>query len=380
MKKLLSVLLMIITITGLFTISVEAAYDFNISAKSAILVEADSGTVLFEKKPDDKMLIASTTKIMTGLIVLEECGLDDMVTISDAAAGTEGSSAYLIPGERLSVRELMYALMLSSGNDAAAALAIHVSGSIEAFAEKMNEKSIELGLKNTSFKNPHGLDAEGHYSTARDLAVLTAHALNNNDFKDIVSTKTASVGERNLKNHNRLLWELEGAIGVKTGYTKAAGRILVSAVEREGVRVICVTINASDDWNDHKKLYNEFFENAVIHNICSEDEVYCEMPVMSGNEDTVSILFKKSISIMANNNDVIKTEIELPDFVYAGIKKGDKAGIYRVLLNGKTVAETELIFSDDVTVNDEQKLNFWEKVRRIIRISFKYGAVEYPEY
>ena len=230
-----------------------------VSAKSAILINSQTGEVLYEKNPDDKMLIASTTKIMTAVVVLDKCGMDDIVEVSPDAANVEGSSAYLRAGEKLTVRELLYALMLSSGNDAAAALAIHVSGSIEKFAGDMNAKAKELGLENTSYKNPHGLDAEGHYSTARDLAKLTQYALKNNDFKDIVSTKTAAVGSRSLTNHNKLLWNIDGAIGVKTGYTKAAGRILVSAVERNGASYICVTLNDPDDWDDHTNIYNKVF-------------------------------------------------------------------------------------------------------------------------
>ena len=230
-----------------------------VSAQKAILMDAQTGRVLFEKSPDSRSLIASTTKIMTALVVCEQCNVLDRVRIPKEAVGIEGSSMYLKEGEVLTVQDLLYGLMLHSGNDAAVALAIYCGGTVEGFAQLMNDKARLLGLDGTHFENPNGLDSPEHYSTARDLAVLTAYAMENPIFAKTVSTKTVRIGQRSLTNHNKLLWRVEGADGVKTGYTKAAGRILVSSASRNGRRLVCVTINDGNDWADHKKLLEDGF-------------------------------------------------------------------------------------------------------------------------
>ncbi len=239
---------------------VSAAEPPSVSAQSAILYDCTASRVLYEKNADKKALIASTTKIMTGLLIAEQCDLDEDVSIPEEAVGVEGSSLYLKNGEVLSVGDLLYGLMLQSGNDAAVALAIHCGGSVEAFVSMMNEKADELHLSGAHFANPNGLDDEGNYATARDLALLTQYALENETFAEVVSTKTATLGgNRAVTNHNKLLWRYDGCIGVKTGFTRAAGRILVSAAERDGRRLVAVTIGAPDDWNDHTKLLDYGF-------------------------------------------------------------------------------------------------------------------------
>ena len=245
-----------------------------LSAKSAVLLDASTGRVLYASHAEDKSLIASTTKIMTALVICEAGDLDRTVVIPPEAVGIEGSSMYLKAGEVLSVHELLYGLMLRSGNDAAVALALADSGSISAFAMRMNEKAAVLGLKNTHYANPHGLDSEENYSTALDLARLTRFALQNPDFAQLVSTKSVTIGDRVLTNHNKLLWQYSGAIGVKTGYTRTAGRILVGAAERDGRRLIAVTIADPNDWADHAALYEYGF--------CREDGV--EMAYFPGNK------------------------------------------------------------------------------------------------
>ena len=218
-----------------------------ISARRAIVTDALSGAALYEKDADAQSRIASTTKILTALVVAERCDPDEIVVIPPAAAGIKGSSMDLRAGERLTVRELLYGLLLVSGNDAAAALAIHCAGSEAAFAALMNEKARELGAADSRFVNPHGLDAEGHFSTARDLTKIAAAAMDNPLLREITSTKRAQIGDRTLVNHNKLLWRGQDVVGVKTGYTRAAGRILVSAAERDGRRLIAVTIDDPDD-------------------------------------------------------------------------------------------------------------------------------------
>ena len=230
-----------------------------VSAKSAALLDGMTGECLCEKNGDQRALIASTTKIMTGLLVCEAGDLDRTVTVPETAAGTEGSSMYLKSGETLTRRELLYGMMLHSGNDAALTLAISVSGSEAAFVRQMNRRACALNLTQTHFANPHGLDSGENYSTALDLARLAQAALQNEQFRAVVSTKTITCAGRTLTNHNKLLWRYDGCIGVKTGYTRHAGRILVSAAERGGRMLIAVTISDPDDWRDHVSLLDYGF-------------------------------------------------------------------------------------------------------------------------
>ena len=230
-----------------------------ISAKRAVVLDAATGRVLFDHHAEARAGMASTTKIMTGLLVAETCALDAPVEIPPEAVGVEGSSLSLEAGEVLRVETLLYGLLLHSGNDAAAALAIYCDGSVEAFADRMNRRAWELGLWDTHFVNPHGLDAEGHYSTALDLARLAAAAMENEVFRQVVSTKTIVLEGRSFTNHNKLLWQYDGADGVKTGYTQATGRILVSSAVRDGRRLIAVTMDDGNDWADHAALLDYGF-------------------------------------------------------------------------------------------------------------------------
>ena len=231
----------------------------DVSATSAVLMDADSGHVLFEKNPDRQMRIASTTKIMTALVVLEHCDLTQVVTVRPEHM-VEGSSMYLEPGDEVTVETLLYGLLLCSGNDAALVLADHCGRGVERFVGWMNDKASELGMSQTSFANPNGLDADGHFSTARDMAVLAAYAAENPTFVRISSTITASSGGRTMNNHNRLLRTVDGCIGMKTGFTKAAGRTLVTCAQRDGHRLVAVTLQDGNDWADHTALYDEGFQ------------------------------------------------------------------------------------------------------------------------
>ena len=255
-----------------------------ISAQSGILMDACTGRVLYEKQADQQSLIASTTKIMTALLVCEQCNVLDRMKIPKEAVGIEGSSMYLQEGEILTLQELLYGLMLHSGNDAAVALAIYCGGTVEGFAAMMNDKARQLGLTGTHFENPHGLDSPNHYSTARDLAMLTAYAMKNPIFSQTVSSKSVRVGSRAMQNHNKLLWRVEGADGVKTGYTKAAGRILVSSATRDGRRLICVTINDGNDWADHSTLLEKGFSIYSVQQLIREGDSLGYATVFSGSE------------------------------------------------------------------------------------------------
>ena len=236
----------------------QRAWAVEVSATAAVLMDCGTGRILYEKNADRRMLIASTTKILTALVVLEDCGMQQEVNVTGRHMA-EGSSMYLKIGEKVTVESLLYGLMLSSGNDAALALAEACGGEARC-VRRMNELAEEIGMDGSHFENPNGLDGEAHYSTARDMAKLAAFAAENPTFMRICSTISAQTGGRSLKNHNRLLRELEGCVGMKTGYTKAAGRTLVSCVERDGRTLVAVTLQDGNDWADHAALYAYGFE------------------------------------------------------------------------------------------------------------------------
>ena len=312
-----------------------------VSAQSALLMDAATGRVLFEHNGDRRSLIASTTKIMTGLLVAEDCALDAEVAVPKEALLTEGSSMYLKQGEILTVEALLYGLMLHSGNDAAIALAMYHSGSVEAFVQKMNQKAEELSLQDTHFENPHGLDAEGHYSTAYDLAKLTAFALENPVFYEVVSTRTITAAGRTLTNHNRLLRQYDGCIGVKTGYTRAAGRILVSAAERQGRRLICVTIHAPHDWKDHTALLDYGFGHYREYSVADPGQIMGRVPVLCGSEPAQAVV-RDGIQLPVSGEEQIEVIIHLPPVVFAPVFAGDIAGTVEVLIDGAHFCEYPL--------------------------------------
>ncbi len=325
----------------LFSCAVSAREAPAVSADSALLMDASTGRVLYAHNGSRQSLIASTTKIMTGLLIAESCDLDAEVAVPDEALSTEGSSMYLKQGEILSVEALLYGLMLHSGNDAAIALAMYHSGSVEAFVQKMNNRAEELSLWNTHFENPHGLDAENHYSTAYDLAKLTAYALNNPVFHQVVSTKTITIAGRTMTNHNRLLHQYEGAVGVKTGYTRAAGRILVSAAERQGRRLICVTIHDPNDWKDHTALLDYGFEHYALRTLANPGQVMGSVPVLCGSEPAQAVL-RDEIQVPVSEQEQVEVKIHLPPLVFAPVFAGEPAGSAEVWIDGIYVQEYPL--------------------------------------
>lgn len=373
MKKVTSGVLTAIIFLTLFIQQGAYASPDN-KADAVILVQADTGAILYSKNADSHMLIASTTKIMTALVVLDNCNPDEQVKILPEYTKVEGSSMYLKAGESYTVRDLLYGMLLVSGNDAALALACHCGGSIEGFAEMMNDKARKMGLTNSSFKNPHGLDADGHYSCAEDLATITCEAMKNELFAKIVSTKTYTVGEQTYMNHNKLLWNYQGCLGVKTGYTIAAGRSLVSCAERNGLRLVCVTLSDPDDWDDHMRLYDWAFSNYEYRRILPLG-VICEIPVISGAKESVGISAAEDARILVEKNDDISFSLELPKFVYAGIKEGECAGRAFVKQNDTVIAEYPLNYSESVELADNAKLSAWGRIKRAWFIANKYGFV-----
>ena len=253
-RRILAALWAAVSLIGCLTAVTEAV---EVSAAAAVLMDADSGRLLYDKNGEKRMLIASTTKLMTALVALEQGGLQQEITVTGGHMA-EGSSMYLRPGEKLTLETLLYGLLLSSGNDAALAVTECMGGAVP-FVARMNEKAAELGMENTHFANPNGLDDEAHYSTAEDMAKLAAAAMDDPVLRRVASTRTARIGGRTLTNHNKLLSRVEGCVGLKTGYTRAAGRTLVSCAERDGVRLVAVTLQDGDDWNDHASLYEQGF-------------------------------------------------------------------------------------------------------------------------
>lgn len=349
-------------------VSADVGSTVSVSAHSAIAVEATNGEVYFEKNSHERLPMASTTKIMTALVALENCDVNKEIKVSKDAVGVEGSSIYLYENECLTLENLLYALLLESANDAAAAIAIEIGGSIQGFAGMMNDKAKELGLENTSFENPHGLDSDNHYTTAYDLAKITMAAMKNPIFERIVSTYKRVIplneteGARVLINHNKLLKNYDGAIGVKTGFTKKSGRCLVSSAERDGVQLICVTINAPNDWQDHENMLDlgfSLYENKTFYD---KNEFTYLHNVVGGFDTTVTLVNQEPLcAILRSGKDNITQHIELQKFSYAPIKEGEVIGRIYYTDGDKIIASSPLVASHKVEINIKEK-SFWQKI------------------
>ena len=335
---------------------------YALSAEKAILADAATGRILYEKNADSRSLIASTTKIMTALVVCEQCNVLDRMRIPKEAVGIEGSSMYLQEGEVLTIQELLYGLMLHSGNDAAVALAIYCGGTVEGFAEMMNDKARQIGMQNSHFENPNGLDAPGHYSTARDLAMLAAYAMQNPIFSKTVSTKNITIGQRYLHNHNKLLWQVEGADGVKTGYTRAAGRILVSSALRDGRRLVAVTINAPDDWHDHAMLLEQGFSGFAHRNILQEGQIIGSLEIAGGDCGHVQLLAAEDFDYALAPDEKVSLLIPGTGFVYAPVTAGADAGFVHVCVDGKSVGKVPLIYGATIEKTQDTEKSIWDRL------------------
>lgn len=347
---------------NIFLINLPVCRALGVSAYSAVLIEKESGRVLFAKNADQKLSMASTTKIMTALCAVESGNLDKKYQIHPKAVGVEGSSIYLKNGEHLTLRELVYGLMLSSGNDAAVAIAYAVSGSVEDFAGLMNKTAEKIGVKNSHFMNPNGLDEEGHYTTASDLAKISAYAMKNEEFKEIVSTYEKTIPHegqtynRHLRNHNKLLKMYDGCIGIKTGFTKKSGRCLVSAAEKNGVTLIAVTLKAPDDWNDHTNMLNYGFKKVKTKAVIKKDEYLKTASVKGGMKKEVRLLAKEEVNIpvIEGESDKITLKYKAKNPLAAPVGYRQSAGKVEVYLNGNFIAETECV-TESVIKKDDRK-------------------------
>lgn len=348
----------------------------SVSAKAAVLMDADSGRVLFAKEESQRLPMASTTKIMTALLAVEQAEVNDsVVTVTDEMVRIEGSSMGLMPGNKLHLSDLAAGMMMVSGNDAANTAAIAMAGSAQKFSEQMNARAQEIGMKNTHFVTPSGLDSEEHYSTAYDMALLGAEALANGKLAGIVSQKQLSVKFINpdqtirYSNHNRLLNLYPGCIGIKTGFTKKSGRCLVSAAERDGVRLVAVTLNAPNDWDDHEKLFDYGF--SVLHPFTPDlDALRFTIPVTGGTADNVSVVpgSSEQISLTQEETARVTLRVELPRFLYAPLREGEMVGTASYLLEGKTVLEIPLLAQQAVNCPQPKESwlqRLWKKITSI---------------
>ena len=326
----------------------------SLSARAAVLMEASTGQVLMESAAHERLPMASTTKIMTALVALEHADLSQPVQISEKAVGVEGSSVYLKAGEILTMEQLLCALMLESANDAAAAIAIEIAGDIESFADLMNETAQRIGLTDTHFTNPHGLDNAEHYSSAYDLAMLARYALQNPDFARIVSTYKTNIplggdeGIRVLINHNKMLKYYDGAIGVKTGYTKRCGRCLVSAAARDGVTMIAVTLSAPDDWRDHTAMLDYGFSLYECAELAQPGQIRCALSCLGSTSESVSASNRDGVSlILPSEHGEITHVIEANRYLCAPVKSGDTVGEIVFFCDGTEIARTPLYAEED---------------------------------
>ena len=324
----------------------------NSSAKSMVIIEKNSGRILFSKNENERLPMASLTKIITAIYVIKnEKNIDRIVEIEENMTGVEGSSIGLKTGEHLSIRELLYGLMLRSGNDSAVALAYSISGSIEQFVYDVNTWLSDLGFKNTNIKNPHGLHDDNHYTTALELANITAMALNNEIFQEIVSTKEKSISNelnsktsRNLKNKNRFLKDYEFADGVKTGFTKKAGRCFVGSSTKDGMQVICVLLNCVPMFEECEYFTRKAFDEFKLEKVISSGQNLGKLNVKNSKEQNIEVVFNKDFyyPLRVNEKNDIKVNFTQRENIIAPIKECEDIGVVEITF------KNQLIFSDKI--------------------------------
>ena len=341
-----------------------------LTARSAIVMDTVTGQVLYERDIDTRRYPASTTKMMTLIVALEHGRLDDIVTVSKHAEGVEGSTLWLVQGDKIPLGELLTGMMMHSGNDATVAVAEHIAGSVPAFVEMMNEKAAEIGAYNTHFVNPNGLPDENHYTTAFDLAKIAAYGYSLPHFEEIVSKQEVIYDwvkdpAKKLRNENQMLWLYRGANGVKTGYTDAAGRCLVSAARRDGMQLVAVVLDSYYMWNDSIALLDYGFQNARPKTLVKKGEVVAKVEVADGRQDEVELVAAESLVAVEKLGETGKVEkkLEIPEEVAAPIKKGDVVGKVVCYYDGKRQGAIYLLAAKDVEYYSfwDNLLNWWRE-------------------
>lgn len=342
------------------------AEGLEVSAASAVLMDGETGRVLYEKDSHTRRPIASTTKLMTALVALESGhSLEETVTIVRSWTGVEGSSVYLRPGEEVSLETLLYGLLLRSGNDAALAVAGHCGGTVEEFVSQMNRKARQLGMTDSSFANPNGLDAEGHYSSAYDMALLGRASLENETLAKIAATKSITLGTCTFTNHNKLLWRYEGCVGLKTGYTGKAGRTLVSAARRDGVTLVCVTLNAPSDWADHAALFDYGFANYSSVQLARAGERIGLLPVSGALTPVCPIETTVDLTAALSGGETVQVDYELTEeTLTAPVPPGTQVGEVVYYVNSTELARAPLVTGQGVqnVVAPKGGFHLWRNV------------------
>ncbi|MBQ7009305.1 MAG: D-alanyl-D-alanine carboxypeptidase [Ruminococcus sp.] len=374
-RKIVISILLSMVFLGNIVLNISAVSLGGISAKAYVLLEAQTGKVIASKDEHKMLPMASTTKIMTTLLMLESGGLDDEFMVDNEAIKVEGSSMGLCENDIVTKRALCYGMMLPSGNDAANQTAVMLAENTDNFAVMMNERASEIGMKNTNFVTPSGLHDDNHYSTAYDMALLAREAMKNDLFREICGTQRAKIRfgnppyERWLVNTNKLLHLYDYCIGVKTGFTDEAGRCLVSAAEKDGVTLICVTLNAPNDWNDHIKLYDYGFSVAEIQPI-EYDFSKLSVPVAGGTKNNVAVTPTETPVCVEINGEKSKVtaEVIMEKFLYAPVSEGKKAGQVNFYSDDKLIFSAELIASEECeAMKYEYKTSLLEKIVEFIK-------------
>lgn len=344
-----------------------------LTARSAIVMDAATGQVLYERDIDTRRYPASTTKMMTLIVALEHGKLDDIVTVGKNAEGVEGSTLWLVQGDKIPLGELLAGMMMHSGNDATVAVAEHIAGSVPDFVEMMNEKATEIGAYNTHFVNPNGLPDEKHYTTAFDLAKIAAYGYSLPHFEEIVSKQETIYDwvkdpAKKLRNENQMLWLYRGANGVKTGYTEAAGRCLVSAARRDGMQLVAVVLDSYYMWNDSIALLDYGFHSVQPKTLVKKGEVVTKVDVADGRHDEVELIAAESLVVAEKNGESAKVEkkVEVPNDVAAPIKKGDVIGKVVCYYDGKRQGSINLLAAQDV-----EYYSFWDNLLNYLRDFWK---------
>ena len=351
----------------LFVLLSVSVYATDTSAKAAIVINGITGEVIYEHNSGERLPMASTTKIMTALILAEQQDLSKEICCTKEMVTVEGSSMGLLVGDRVTYHDLLYGMLLASGNDAANTTAISIAGSTEKFAEIMNQKAKELNLENTHFVTPSGLDADEHYTTAYDLAMLSAYALKNEKFKKACSSYTARLCygnppyHRTLTNHNKLLKSYEGLVGVKTGFTKKSGRCLVTAAERDGAQIVVVTLSDRNDWQDHRNLLD--FGFASVEKTTYDFDGVDYLNVLCGEKEKTKLVCDSfEIYIKPENASKISYKINIPEYCFAPVSVGECVGYVDLFFEDKLIKKIEVTSAEDVMVLEKPKETFFDKI------------------